>query len=200
MGARSGSIWNPYGNPYGNHISMSFLTNFDLEPYGSHMEVIWKFQTKKNVTRLVLEAYGTHMEIHMEIINPCLKLLTSIWNHMEVIWKSYGNPYGNHISMSYVTNFDLEPYGSHMEVIWKSQTKKNVTRLDLEAYGTHMEIHMEIIFPFLMLLTLIWNHMEVIWKSYGSPKQKKMLLGSFWKHMEPIWKSIWKLYFYVLCY
>merc|ERR1712074_416443 len=123
------------------------------------------------------------------------------------IWNPYGNPDGNHISMSYVTNFDLEPYGSHMEVpnkknvtrlvleaygthmeihmeiIWKSygspKAPKMVTRLVLEAYGTHMEIHMEIIFPCLMLLTSIWNHMEVIWKSYGSPKQKKMLLGSF---------------------
>merc|ERR1712105_583903 len=166
----------------------------------NHMEVIWKSygspKPPKMVTRLVLEAYGTHMEIHMEIIFPCLMSLTSIWNHMEVIWKSYGspkqnkcyysrsgsiwnpygNPYGNHISMSYVTTFDLEPYGSHMEVIWKSQTKKNVTRLVLEAYETHMEIHMEIIFPCLMLLT------------------------SFWNHMEPIWKSIWKSYFHVLCY
>merc|ERR1711911_81819 len=107
-----------------------------------------------------------HMEIHMEIIFPSLMSLTSIWNHSGSIWNPYGNPYGNHISMSYVTNFDLEPYGSHMEVIWKSQTNKNVTRLILEAYGTHMEIHMEIINPCLMLLTSIWNHMEVIWKSY----------------------------------
>merc|ERR1712074_191838 len=192
MGARSGSIWNPYGNPYGNHISMSYATNFDLEPYGSHMEVIWKFQTKKNVTRLDLEAYGTHMEIHMEIINPCLKLLTSIWNHMEVIWKSYGNPYGNHISMSYVTNFDLEPYGSHMEVIWKSQTKKK-------------------------LLGSFWKHMEPIWKSIWVPYASRTSLVTFflfgttiWFQIEvsnirhgnmiSIWISIWKSYFHVLCY
>merc|ERR1712074_294304 len=130
--ARSGSIWNPYGNPYGNYISMSYVTNFDLEPYGSHMEVIWKSQTKKillgsirkhmeviwksqtkkKVTRLVLEAYGTHMEIHMEIIFPCLMLLTLIWNHMEVIWKSYGSPKQKKML--------LGSFWKHMEPIWKS--------------------------------------------------------------------------------
>merc|ERR1711911_405108 len=99
-----------------------------------------------------------HMEIHMEIINPCLMLLTSIWNHMEVIWNPYGNPYGNYISMSYVTSFDLEPYGSHMEVlnpqkwllgsfwkhmepIWKSIWKSYILVLCyLEPYGSHMEV------------------------------------------------------------
>merc|ERR1711911_301245 len=124
----------------------------------------------KIITSLVLEAYGTHMEIYMEIINPCLMLLTSFWNHMEVIWKSYGSPKPPKM----VTSLVLEAYGTHleihMEVRWKSEPKKNVTRLVLEAYGTHMEIHMEIIFPCLLLLTSIWNHMEVIWKSYGSPK------------------------------
>merc|ERR1711911_36238 len=136
-------------NSYGNTL---------LPLVWNHMELIWKSIWKLYfhvLSSLVLEAYGTHM---------------------EGIWNPYGNPYGNHKSMSYVTNFVLEPYGSHMEVIWKSQTKKKVTRLVLEAYGTHMEIHMEIINPCLMLLTSIWNHMEVIWKSYGSPKQKKMLL------------------------
>merc|ERR1712090_69719 len=94
--------------PYGNYISMSYVTNFDLEPYGSHMEVIWKSKPKKNVTRLVLETYGTHMEIHMEIINQCLMLLASIWNHMEVIWKSQ--------TKKKVTRLVLEAYGTHMEI------------------------------------------------------------------------------------
>merc|ERR1711911_531020 len=87
-------------------------------------------------------------------------LLTLIWNHMEVIWKSYGNP---------------EP-------------PKKVTSLVLEAYGTHMEIYMEIINPCLMLLTSFWNHMEVIWKSYGSPKPPKMVtslvLEAYGTHIE----------------
>merc|ERR1711946_109820 len=109
---------------------------------------------KKNITRLVLEAYGTHMEIHMEIIFPSLMSLTSIWNHMEVIWKSYGSPEQNKMLLGSIWK--------HMEVIWKSyespKPPKGVTRLVLEAYGTHMEIHMEIIFPCFMLLTSIWNH------------------------------------------
>merc|ERR1712074_80197 len=101
--------------------------------------------------RLVLEAYGTHMEIHMKSYFHVLCYKL----RSGTIWKSYG---------------------SHMEV----PNKKNVTRLVLEAYGTHMEIHMEIIFLNFLSLTSIWNHMEAIWKSYGSPKQEKMLLGSFW--------------------
>merc|ERR1711911_277232 len=76
----SGTIWKSYGSP----------------------------KQTKNVTRLVLEAYGTHMEIHMEIIFPSLMSLTSIWNQMEVIWKSQ--------TKKNVTRLVLEAYGTHMEI------------------------------------------------------------------------------------
>merc|ERR1711911_308151 len=109
----------------------------------------------------------------------------------------YGNPYGNHISISYVTNFDLEPYGSHMEVIWKSQTKKKCYKARSGSiwnpYGNPYGNHISMSYVTNFDLEPYGSHMEVL-------KPQKWLLGSFWKHMEPIWKSIWKLYFHVLCH
>merc|ERR1712074_321946 len=110
------------------------------------MGTIWKSygspKQKKKVTRLVLEAYGTHMEI----IFPSLMSLTSIWNHMEVIWKSqtkknvtrlvlgaYGTHMEIHMEIIFPCLMLLTSIWNPMEVIWKSygspKKKKNVTRL-----------------------------------------------------------------------
>merc|ERR1712074_485589 len=98
------------------------------------------------------EAYGTHMEIHMEIIFPCLMLLTSIWNHMEAIWKSqtkknvtrlvlgaYGTHMEIHMEIIFPSLMSLTSIWNHMEVIWKSYGSPKQKKMLLGSFLKHIE-------------------------------------------------------------